>query len=159
MIASLAQHTDSSPDAAKAIHDSLSATPQTPEASAADAVPARVDTAAPSLAETHAANVGDATLQQITSSSGIDVSQLRQLLPQLAPILTGALHTAKTTQGLSASGISGLLQNASQHLSEQAGGAFQFAKAHQQEIETSAIGAGMALAGSYVFDHHFGKKS
>ncbi len=156
MIASLAEHVSSSPEAADAVHESLGASPQL---SAAAAAPADAVIAAPSVAEAHAANVDDATLQQIANSSGIEVSQLRQLLPQLAPVLTAALQQAKTTQDLSPSGVTGLLQNAREHLSEQAGNAVQFAKTHQQEIESGAIGAGMAFAGNYVFNRLFGKKS
>ncbi len=155
MINSLATHAASSPEAADAVHASLDSTagnaPPTPAAQATAVAPA------PTVAEHQAANVDDATLQHIATASGLDVSQLQNLLPMLAPLVTGALGQAKQSQGLSASGLTGLLKKACTHIEEGAGGAVSFAKSHPEDMKSGLVGAGVALAGQFMLGKLFGK--
>lgn len=151
MIDKLATHAAGSPAAADELHASLSTTPP------AFSIVETATVAVPSVAEAKAADVDDLTLQHISASAGVGLDQLKELLPLLAPVLTGALAHAKTVQGLSASDVSGLLQTASERLTALAGGALTYAKAHSNEIEDGAIGAGIALTGKYMLDRLFGK--
>lgn len=60
--------------------------------------------------------------QGVAKASGLDVSVIKKLLPLLAPLVMSALGSLKKDRNLDAQGVSGLLQEEQQQLSDKSPG-------------------------------------
>ncbi|HRI60365.1 MAG TPA: DUF937 domain-containing protein [Saprospiraceae bacterium] len=63
----------------------------------------------------------EAVAQQVSQSSGLNMSQVMKLLPVLAPIVMGVLGRAKSQGGLDLGNLAGILMGSAQNGAQQSG--------------------------------------